>query len=65
METMKLNPPKNITFWAAVIIAAIGVVGYALHIFAFNSVPYLGGVFFLLLLVAFVLLCLGLTMKGL
>ena len=61
---MKLNLPKTNTFWAAVIIAAVGVVVYAVHLFA-QSVPYLQPVAFLLVLVAFVLLCLGLTQKGL
>jgi hypothetical protein len=61
---MKLNPPKIVTFWAAVIIAAVGVVIYAVHLFA-KTVPYLQPVAFLLVVVAFVLLCLGLTIKGL
>jgi len=60
---MKLNPPKKNTFWAAVVIAAAGVVVYAVHLFAMN-VPYLQPAAFLLVLAAFVLLCLGLTMKG-
>jgi hypothetical protein len=61
---MKLNLPKKNTFWAAVIIAAVGVVVYAVHLFAKN-IAYLQPVAFLLVVVAFVLLCLGLTMKGL
>ena len=60
---MKLNPPKKNTFWAAVVIAAAGVVVYAVHLFAMD-VPYLQPAAFLLVLAAFVLLCLGLTMKG-
>jgi hypothetical protein len=60
---MKLNPPKNNTFWTAVILAAIGVVIYAVHLFAMN-VPYLQPAAFLLVVVAFVLLCLGMTIKG-
>ncbi|MGA2504960.1 MAG: hypothetical protein ABSG01_12790 [Anaerolineales bacterium] len=60
---MKLNPPKKNTFWAAIIIAAVGVVVYAVHLGAMN-VPYLQPTAFLLVLIAFVLLCLGLTMKG-
>ncbi len=61
---MKLNPPKNLTFWVAVIIAAVGVVVYVVHLFA-RTVPYLQPAAFLLVLVAFVLLCLGLAIKGL
>jgi heme exporter protein D len=60
---MKLNPPKNNTFWTSVIITAIGVVVYAVHLFARN-VPYLQPVAFLLVVVAFVWLCLGLTTKS-
>jgi hypothetical protein len=61
---MQLNLPKTNTFWAAVIIAAVGVVVYVVHLFA-QSVPYLQPVAFLLVVVAFVLLCLGLNLKGL
>lgn len=61
---MKLNPPKKNTFWTAVIIAAVGVVVYAVHVFD-TPVLYLGTAGFLLVVVAFVLLCLGLTMQGL
>jgi ABC-type polysaccharide/polyol phosphate export permease len=61
---MKLSPPKKNTFWAAVIVAAVGVVVYAVHVFA-QSIPHLQLIAFLLVLVAFVLLCLGLTQKEL
>jgi hypothetical protein len=60
---MKLNLPKTITFWAAVVIAVISLVIYILHMFFFNGVPYLGGSGYWLLLAAFVLLCLGLIFK--
>jgi hypothetical protein len=60
---MKLNPPKTTTFWAAVAVAAVGVVVYVVHLFA-QSVAYLQPAAFLLVVVAFVLLCLGLTLKG-
>jgi hypothetical protein len=60
---MKLNPPKKSTFWAAVIIAAVGVVLEIVHLVS-QQVPYLGGVAIALVVVAFVLLCLGLTLKG-
>jgi hypothetical protein len=60
---MKLNPPKNNTFWTAVIIAVIGVVVYAVHLFARN-ILYLQPAAFLLVVVAFVLICLGVTTKS-
>jgi len=60
---MKLNPPKKTTFWAAVVLAAIGVIIYIVHLFAM-TIPYLQPAAFLLVVVAFVLLCLGLTLKG-
>jgi hypothetical protein len=66
---MKLNPPKKITFWVAVGIAAAGVVVYAVYMVA----EYMFGTFiaglhpaaFLLVVAAFILLSLGLTLKGL
>jgi hypothetical protein len=61
---MKLNIPKITTFWAAVLIAAVGVIVYAIHLFA-KTIQYLGLVGFLLVVVAFILLCLGLVEKGL
>ena len=60
---MRLNPPKKITFWIAVAAAAVGVILYAVHFFA--SVSLVGGIGFILVVAAFVLLCLGLTIKGL
>jgi hypothetical protein len=60
---MNLNLPKKNTFWAAVIIAAVGVVVYVVHLVA-QSIPYLQPLAFLLVVIAFVLLCLGLTLKG-
>ena len=60
---MRLNPPKKITFWVAVAAAAVGVVLYAVHFF--GNVSLLGGIGFILAIAAFVLLCLGLTVKGL
>jgi hypothetical protein len=66
---MKLTPPKKSTFWASVIIAAVGVVVYGLHLIltylSHMVVGYLRPFAFLLVVVAFVLLCLGLTRKGL
>ena len=61
---MRLNPPKKNTFWISIAVAAVGVVVYLVHLFA-QSIPYLQPAAFLLVVIAFVLLCLGLTLKGL
>lgn len=61
---MKLNPPKKSTFWLTVIIAAIGVIIYVVHLFA-RSIPYLQPIAFLVVVVAFILLCLSLILQGL
>jgi hypothetical protein len=61
---MKLNPPKKMTFWAAVILTVVGIVIYIVHLFM-QSVPYLQPAAFLLVVIAVVLLLLGLTIKGL
>ena len=61
---MRLNPPKKITFWVAVGVAALGVVVEIVHLLA-RSVGYLSAVSFVLVLAAFVLLVLGLILKGL
>jgi hypothetical membrane protein len=61
---MKLNLPKNYTFWASVIIAAVGVVVFVVHLFAIN-IPKLGTVGFLLVVVAYALMFLGLTTEPL
>jgi hypothetical protein len=60
---MKLNSPKNNTFWTTVIIAVVGVVVYTVHLFARN-ILYLQPAAFLLVVVAFVLICLGVTTKS-
>jgi hypothetical protein len=61
---MRLNSPKLITFWVAVAVAAVGTACYIVH-HLFIDIPYLGGIGFSLLFVAFVLICLGLFIKGL
>ena len=65
---MKLNPPRKITFWTAVIIAGIAVITYAVHIVAQNimhvQILHLQLIAFLLMSAAFGLLFLGLTRKG-
>jgi hypothetical protein len=61
---MRLNPPKKITFWISVAAAAVSLILYIVHFFD-GSIPFLGGIGYLLLLAAFVLLVLGLIIKGL
>jgi hypothetical protein len=55
---MKLSPPKNITFWVAVLLAVLGVLGAL-------GVSVLGGFQFWLVLAGFVVLALGNLLKGL
>jgi hypothetical protein len=62
---MKLNPPKKNTFWASIIIAAVGFVVYLLSHYGLIAAAWLGLVGVILLAAAFVLLTLGLTVKGL
>lgn len=62
-NTMKLNPPKQSTFYITLVLAAVGVIIYIVHLFA-RSIPYLQPIAFLLVLVAYGLLCLSLIMKG-
>jgi hypothetical protein len=60
---MNLNPPKKNTFWLTVVIAAVGVIIYVVHLIARN-IPYLQPIAFLVVVVAFILLCLSLIVKG-
>jgi len=66
---MKLYIPKKTTFWAAVVIAAAGVMVYGLHVITFYlirvNIIHLELIAFLLELAAFILICLGLTREGL
>ncbi len=56
---MKLTPPKVLTFWIAVILGALGFVG------TFVSIPFVSAYAFWFLFVGFILLVLGLIVKGL
>ncbi len=60
---MQLNIPKMSTFWAAIVLAVVSVIVYAVHLFM-QSVPYMQPAAFLLLLIGFGLLVLGLVRKG-
>ena len=54
---MKLQKPKQATFWIAVILAVLGVLGQF-------AIPTLAPYAFWLVLVAFVLLVLGVLLDG-
>ena len=57
---MKLTPPKVITFWIAVILGVLGLIGVLAA-----SLPLIGAYSFWFLFAGFVLLVLGLLVKGL
>jgi len=57
---MKLNPPKVITFWIAVVIGVLGFLGLIIP-----SLPVVGAYAGWFLFVGFALLVLGLLVKGL
>jgi hypothetical protein len=56
---MKLTPPKMITFWIAIVLALLGLLS---HIGILAVLPIAA---FWLLFIGFVLLVLGLLVKGL
>jgi hypothetical protein len=56
---MRLSPPKQITFWIAVVIAALGVIAKLVAIPVLSQQPGW------LLLIAFVVLALGNLIEGL
>jgi hypothetical protein len=59
---MKLNPPKKVTFWVSIFAF---VVGSALSVGAIPGVPVLTLVGAILSMLAYLLLVLGLLVKGL
>jgi predicted membrane channel-forming protein YqfA (hemolysin III family) len=56
---MKLSAPKNITWWIAVIIGVLGILG------TLTSIPFVSANAFWFVAVAFVLLALATLLKGL
>ena len=62
---MRLNPPKKMTFWVSIIAALIGFILYALTYAGVLGMAWLGLIGVLVLVAAFVLLTLGLIVKGL
>ncbi len=57
---MKLSAPRQITFWIAVALAVLGLLGVIVP-----SLPLIGGFSFWLVLVGFVVLALGNLLEGL
>ena len=55
---MKLSAPKNVTFWVAVVLAVLGALGTLV------SIPLVSTYSFLFVIVGFVLLALGVLLKG-
>ncbi len=62
---MRLNPPKKITFWISITAAVIGFILYALSYSGILGIVWFDLVGVLLLAAAFILLSLGLVIKGL
>ena len=56
---MKLTPPKKLTWWIAVILGVVGIIG------SFVAVPVISGITFWLAIAGLALLALGCAIKGL
>jgi hypothetical protein len=55
---MQLKTPTNLVFYITVALAALGFIG------AFVAIPFVSGLAFWFILVAFAVLALGVTVKG-
>jgi len=55
---MRLTPPKKSTFWISVILAALGLIGF------FVTIPFVSEFAFWFVFVGYVVLALGLLLKG-
>jgi hypothetical protein len=64
LENFKLNPPKKSTFWMAVILSVVSGILYSLECMGALSYAWAYPLAFLLMAIAFVLLVLGLLLKG-
>lgn len=56
---MRLSPPKQITFWIAVIVALLGIIA------SFVTIPVLSGFSFWLVVIGFVILAAANLVDGL
>jgi hypothetical protein len=57
-KIMKLTPPTKNVYWISTVLAVLGLIG------TFVSIPFVSAYAFWFVLVAFVLLWLGVSMKG-
>jgi hypothetical protein len=55
---MKLNAPKKTTWWVAVVLGVVGILANLV------TIPFLSGIAFWLVVVAFVILALATYLKG-
>jgi hypothetical protein len=55
---MKLTPPTKTTFWISVILVALGLIGM------FVTIPFVSGFAFWFVFIGYVVLLLGLLLKG-
>ena len=55
---MKLTPPSKLAFWISVVLAALGLIG------SFVSIPFVSGLAFWFVLIGYVVLLVGLLVKG-
>lgn len=55
---MKLSAPKQVTFWIAVILAILGLLGQLV------TIPVISGLAFWLVIVGFVILAIGNLIEG-
>ena len=61
---LQLTPPKQITFWAAVVLGVIGLIAQIFHLTKLYSSSWLSPFAFWVTVVAFVVMALGLLIKG-
>jgi hypothetical protein len=54
---MKLSPPTTVTFWIALVVGVLGILG------SLVSIPLVSNYYFLFLVIGFVLLVLGVLIK--
>ncbi len=64
-NSFRLNPPKKITFWVSIVIGAVGIIAELLHVTKLLTYTWLSPAAFVLIVIGFVLLVLGLLIKGL
>jgi heme/copper-type cytochrome/quinol oxidase subunit 1 len=55
---MKLTPPTKLAFWISVVLVALGLIG------TFVTLPFVSGLAFWFVFVGYVVLLLGLLVKG-